>query len=274
MVQGDPLADETAPLDVEGRPPQAHRHLWPVAQAASGRNRAVQTRIGAGHPVPLPRQPGPQPLDNAKPRLTAETVESPLPGDRHGGFGERPGETDREQSGTAPQADSTTILACPYRLSVATAARRALRASCGLSSAAPRREPSRMTDYGTAAGASAERGKDSVGGCDHPSTGDSCPARERRFNDLSAKPDICNPMTAGTPTAGSQMGGQRRQAVTDAGRRPAPIGAGRWLIRRRPATVHDGPIAPCRRQVSGSNPLTGSPADISENSLTREDVDL
>jgi hypothetical protein len=25
-------------------------------------------------------------------------VESPLPGDRHGGFGERPGETDREQS--------------------------------------------------------------------------------------------------------------------------------------------------------------------------------
>jgi hypothetical protein len=24
-------------------------------------------------------------------------VESPLPGDRHGGFGERPGETDREQ---------------------------------------------------------------------------------------------------------------------------------------------------------------------------------
>jgi hypothetical protein len=28
----------------------------------------------------------------------ADTVESPLPGDRHGGFGERPGETDQEQS--------------------------------------------------------------------------------------------------------------------------------------------------------------------------------
>ncbi|MFD5513881.1 reverse transcriptase domain-containing protein, partial [Streptomyces sp. NPDC127051] len=30
--------------------------------------------------------------------LTAETVESPLPSNRHGGFGERSGETDREQS--------------------------------------------------------------------------------------------------------------------------------------------------------------------------------
>ncbi len=27
----------------------------------------------------------------------ADAVESPLPGDRHGGFGERPGETDWEQ---------------------------------------------------------------------------------------------------------------------------------------------------------------------------------
>jgi hypothetical protein len=31
----------------------------------------------------------------------------PLPGDRHGGLGERPGETDLEQPGTAPQADPT-----------------------------------------------------------------------------------------------------------------------------------------------------------------------
>ena len=43
-------------------------------------------------------------------------------------------------------------------------------------------------------------------------------ARVRLFNDLSAKPEICNPMKAGSPTAGSQMGSQRRQAVTDAGR--------------------------------------------------------
>ncbi len=32
-----------------------------------------------------------------EPRLTAETVESPLPRDRHGGFGERSGETGRWQ---------------------------------------------------------------------------------------------------------------------------------------------------------------------------------
>jgi len=68
--------------------------------------------------------------------------------------------------------------------------------------------------------------------------------RVRLFNDLSAKPDICSPMTAGSPTLGSQMGSQRRQAVTDARRRLATIGAGRWLIRRRPATVRDGRIAP------------------------------
>ena len=130
----------------------------------------------------------------------------------------------------------------------------------GLSSAAPRREPGRMADYGTAAGASAGRGEDRTGGRDGPAQ-ETAAARVRLFNDLSAKPDICNPMTAGSPTAGSQMGSQRRQAVADAGRRPATIGAGRWLIRRRPATVHDGRIAPCKRQVSGSNPLTGSQVD-------------
>lgn len=36
-------------------------------------------------------------------------MENPLPGNGHGGFGERPGETDREQSGTAPQAGSATL---------------------------------------------------------------------------------------------------------------------------------------------------------------------
>ena len=94
-------------------------------------------------------------------------------------------------------------------------------------------------------------------------------ARVRLFNDLSAKPDICNPMTAGSPTAGSQMGSQRRQAVTDTGRPTATIGAGNWLIRRRRATVQDGPIAPCKRQVSGSNPLTGSSSEaLSGDSLS------
>jgi len=61
-------------------------------------------------------------------------------------------------------------------------------------------------------------------------------------------------MTAGSPTAGSQMGSQRRQAVTDAGRPVATIGAGNRLIRRRPATVRGGPIAPEKRKVGGSTP--------------------
>jgi len=36
-------------------------------------------------------------MATCEPRLTATAVESPLPGDRHGGFGERPGETGRWQ---------------------------------------------------------------------------------------------------------------------------------------------------------------------------------
>ncbi len=32
---------------------------------------------------------------------------SPLPGDRHGGFGERPGKRTESNPDTAPQADST-----------------------------------------------------------------------------------------------------------------------------------------------------------------------
>ena len=39
-----------------------------------------------------------QSLAPAQPRLAADIVESLLPRDRHGGFGERPGETDREQA--------------------------------------------------------------------------------------------------------------------------------------------------------------------------------
>jgi RNA-directed DNA polymerase len=96
LAPGDPLADETAPLDVERRPPAPHRTKRPVDQAIGGRDRTIQHRLGPGHPVLLPRRQDPQPLDRTRPRLTADTVESPLPGDRHGGFGERPGETDRK----------------------------------------------------------------------------------------------------------------------------------------------------------------------------------
>ena len=37
-------------------------------------------------------------------------------------------------------------------------------------------------------------------------------------------------LTAGSPDAGSQKGSQRRQAVTDVGRRLATISEGRWLV--------------------------------------------
>ena len=74
---------------------QPHRPRRPVDAVHSGRDRTVQPRVGTGHPVPLPRQHDPQPLDPGEPRLTAATVESPLRGNTHGGFGERPGETDR-----------------------------------------------------------------------------------------------------------------------------------------------------------------------------------
>ena len=108
VVAGGPLADDAAPLEVEGRPPTAHRPHRAVASpsrrtgsncSTSPRSRSPATATGAT------RSPPPGPPD--EPRLTAETVESPVRESSHGGFGERPGETDRWQPGTAPQADST-----------------------------------------------------------------------------------------------------------------------------------------------------------------------
>jgi hypothetical protein len=57
---------------------------------------------GTHRPVPAPPH-DPQPLEHHGPRLTTDTVESPLPRDWHGGFGERPGETgQRQRSHRAP----------------------------------------------------------------------------------------------------------------------------------------------------------------------------
>lgn len=55
----------------------------------------------------------------------------------------------------------------------------------------------------------------------------------RLFNDLSAKPDICNPNDGRIPAEGSQMGSQRRQAVTDAGRPCATVDAAKWHVEPR-----------------------------------------
>ena len=85
-----------ASLDVEGLPPTVHPPRWTVGTTIGGRDYVVRPRCGTGHPVPLPRHDrdtlGPETTS-----LTADSVESPLRGDTHGGFGERPGETGREQ---------------------------------------------------------------------------------------------------------------------------------------------------------------------------------
>ena len=46
----------------------------------------------------MARTHDPQPMDGPANSVTAETVESPLRREAHGGFGERSGETGREQS--------------------------------------------------------------------------------------------------------------------------------------------------------------------------------
>ena len=97
MAASDGDDEVPAPLELEGRPRLAHRPHRPVASASSRRDRTVQHGESTGHPVPLSRPEDPQPLAPADHDLTTDPVESPLRGDTHGGFGERPGETDREK---------------------------------------------------------------------------------------------------------------------------------------------------------------------------------
>jgi hypothetical protein len=127
----------------------------------------------------------------------------------------------------------------------------------GSSSAAPRRKPGRMADHGTAAGASAGAVKTALEAA-MLRVQETAGAWVRLSNDLSAKPNRWNPMMAGSPTAGSQMGSQRRQTVTDSGRPQATVNAAKWHVEPRSPTFRDCWTAPCKRQVSGSNPLTGS----------------
>jgi hypothetical protein len=63
---------------------------------------------------------------------------------------------------------------------------------------------------------------------------------------------MCNPMALRRLDPGSQAGSQRAQTLGDAGRCSATINAGKWLIRRQPATVRDRPIAPEKRKVDSS----------------------
>src|SRR5215210_1433536 len=94
LVATCPHAAGPPPLELgPSPPPPDHPH------------RAVADRSGRDRVLPDPRRnrfslrlPGPQdpnPMATHEPRLTAVTVESPLPRNWHDGFGERPGETDR-----------------------------------------------------------------------------------------------------------------------------------------------------------------------------------
>ena len=111
LVAGGPMAADAAPLEMEGRPPPVHHPRWAVAADHGGRDRVVQPRNGAGHPIPMARQHDPQPLDPAQPAPRRQELwrarcgESRTPGSASG-LGKRTG----SNPDTAPQADSTDWL--------------------------------------------------------------------------------------------------------------------------------------------------------------------
>ena len=86
-------------LEVDQKALPASRH-GPHAGAPRRRDRAVQRRIGAGHPVPLPRHEDREPVDQrpmttATNAMTIGPVESRMRWKPHVRFGTRAGETDR-----------------------------------------------------------------------------------------------------------------------------------------------------------------------------------
>src|SRR5213076_1623615 len=92
VMETRPHAEGTPPLELGAAPSPPDRRLRAVADRG-GPGRVLPDREGDGLPLHLPGQQDPGSLaDNHEPRLTADTVESPLPRDRYGGFGERPGE--------------------------------------------------------------------------------------------------------------------------------------------------------------------------------------
>jgi hypothetical protein len=143
LAPGDPLADAPAPLEVERRPPSPHRPARRVAQADSAGDRAVQYRVGIGHPVPLPRQQDPQPLDTGQPRLTADAVESPLPGDRHGGC---PGGRGGHDRGDDQPAARVTSVSCACPLAARPSPRRPTR-GLEIPGQRPRNQPAQLQSH-------------------------------------------------------------------------------------------------------------------------------
>jgi hypothetical protein len=107
LVAGDPVAQDAAPLEREGRPPGLHHPAGAVEADRGRRDRTARPANRAGHPVPVPGRHDPQPL-GPQPRLRrqepwrARYPETGAPGSASG-LGKRA----RSNPGTAPQADST-----------------------------------------------------------------------------------------------------------------------------------------------------------------------
>jgi hypothetical protein len=80
-------------LAVGSVPPPLHHRQRAVAAVRGRWSRGVQPRIGDSYAIPIPGKHDPEPLPAHEPCLTEPTVESPVRGDTHAGFGERPEET-------------------------------------------------------------------------------------------------------------------------------------------------------------------------------------
>ena len=100
-MAGDPHAEAAAPLEMDRRPPGSS----PPPPGGGCRSRRARSKCGGprrsrspGTATAAPRSP--TSLDPDSSSLTAGTVESPFRREAHGGFGERSGETGREQSRT------------------------------------------------------------------------------------------------------------------------------------------------------------------------------
>src|SRR5215472_5770269 len=96
LVEAGPHAAGPPQLELGTAPPPPDRCRRTVADRG-GRDRVLPAPRRDGLPLRLPGEQDPIPMATCEPRLMAAAVESPLPGDRHGGFGERSGETGRWQ---------------------------------------------------------------------------------------------------------------------------------------------------------------------------------
>ena len=104
-------AANPASLGVERHsPPIHHPHRAVVAYLGGGRDRVVRHGQCDGLSLPMARTHDPEPVDGPADSLTAETVESPLRREAHGGFGERSGKRGGSNPVTAPRAYSAKLL--------------------------------------------------------------------------------------------------------------------------------------------------------------------